>query len=835
MIAAVTERESKTAWPNGTPERSQKQASDAASGVNPDVNDVTITYEGRSLQEFLWVWITELRWRWRLALFAFVVGVAPMVALALFSIPTYTASGVVQVSSGGSMMAANPLLELAGGGANANVETEIELMRRREFLLAVFKDLRLHIVDPEQRDDLTADLAVSLGGASPITPTFAALREAVVRAELPAHSGSDVRVRLTATSADAWTVELGEDGGDGRHTMRPNERLTTPALTLEFSRLPVAVGDSVDLVVRSDSALFDAFQGALSVRTVGGRATPTNLVRVAFTATDRALAQAVAARLMQRYVDQSLEWQTESASRAVEFISTQLAEATERLAEEEDALRLFAEEEGAVQLDIQAKGTIEAVATLDAERLKSRLQEQQMDHVLGGMKGGIGVGKMHLTSNFFEDPVLAANIAALTENEVRYEMLRATLTPEHPQVLELGVQLGLQQQEIRRLMRSARRNLTSRTAELERQLATTSAALEQYPDKQLRLARLMRAVAVGERLYSFLLEKANEAEILKASTTIDKRVVDAASFPQRKTTPDRGRMLALGLGAGLLAALTAVYLARTLQRTLGSVEAITSQVSWPVYGTIPALTPAPSDGAAAFAATWQHGPTATAEASRALAVSVSMVPVPAGRARIIQITSSRADEGKSTACANLAMALARTGARVLLVDLDLRKPIQHRIWRAPRAPGYVELVTRPADSEIAHGMMHVDPTHPISVLTAGTQAADTTALLMTDKLRTMLASWASEYDYILLDSPPAFVSDTSVVSRHADLLLLAARPGLLERGELRRTIELLARLPVSKGLLLNAVMGRHFRYGEGGIEESYMYGLGPDADPKARA
>ena len=825
----MAEREPTAGWPNRSPEAS-RQALDIA-WEEGDAADASGS-AGRSLQELLWAWIGELRRRRWLALLMFVVGLAPMVALALLSIPTYTSTGVVQVSSTGSMLSVNPLLELAGAGANANVETEIELMRRREFLLEVFKDLGLHIVDPHQRGDMTLDLAVSLRGASPVSSAVVAAREAVALAAVaPDHAG-DVRLRLTASDESTLQVELGEDGQGGVHTLTIGERLATPALILEFTRLPVAVGESVDLVVRSDGALYDDLQSALSVRSIGGRSNPTNLVRVAFTATDRRVAQAVVTRLMQRYVEQSLEWQTASASRAVEFISSQLIDATDRLAEQEDALRTFAEDEGAVQLDIQARTTIESVAALEAERLKAALQERQMDHVLGGMKGGLDQGKVHLTANFFDDPVLAANIAALTENEVRYELLKASLAPEHPQVVELAAQLRLQQQEVRRLMRSARRNLAARTGELERQLESASAALEKYPDKQLRMARLMRAVAVSERLYSFLLEKANEAEILEASTTTDKRVVDAASFPHRKTAPQRGRMLGLGVVAGLLAAFGAVWLARTLQRTLGSVEAITGLVPWPLYGTLPALVPAPRDAAGVLAATWQQGPTATAEASRSLAVNVSMIP--AARGRIVQFTSSRPGEGKSTSCANLAAALARTGARVLLVDLDLRKPSQHRIWRVPRAPGLVDLITKPSDPESARQVMHRDETYGVTVLTAGTQAVDTTAILMTEQLAAMLAAWSDEFDHVLLDCPPAFVPDTAVVARHADLLLLVARPGVVERGEVRHALTLLARVPAGKGLLLSAVKPQHLGFGQAGSGDYYTYGLArADGEPRS--
>lgn len=828
----MTDGKSTTGWPKRTRESMRQEVDPAADDAARGAEDAATApgAEGLTLQEVVWTWASELRRSWRLALFAFAIGVAPMFSCAVFSIPNYTATGVVQVTS---MTSVNPLQELTGGGS-ASVETEIELMRRREFLLAVFKDLRLNVADPNQPVGTTLDLSISLRGRSPISPSIVEARAAVAVAQVkPDHAG-DVPLRVHALDPETMEIEVGDGGPDDVYLLRVGERLDTSAFELAFAHLPVAVGSNVALVLRADGSLVDELQSSLSVSMVGSRTTPTNLVRVAFLAPDRALAQRVVARLMDRYVEEALSWQTASASRSVKFISKQLEAATKQLSDSEQALKQFSETERTVQLETQAQTTVEKVAELEAERLQANLQEKLMDNVLGEMGQRLERGSTLLTANFFDDPVLAASITALTENETRYEVLKATLTRSHPQVIELGAQIRQQQQQVARLMRSARRNLTTRTEELERQIRDTASSLETYPEKQLRLAQLMRAVAVAERLYSFLLEKQNEARIIEASTTTDKRVVDAASYPHRITTPRRGRMIATGLAAGLIFALAAVYIARTLRRTLGSVEAITSQVHYPVYGMIPALVPPPADETVVLGATWLRGPNATAEAARALAVSLRLGLAPAaGRGRIVQMTSSGHGEGKSSVAANLAIALARMGVRVLLVDLDLRNPTQQRLWRVQRAPGYVDLVTSASDPELARRIMHRDATHRVSVLTAGSWTAETTALLMGEQLQSMLASWTAEYDYILVDGPPAFVPDTWVVARLADLLLLVARPGALERGELRRSLDLLARIPTRKGLVLHAVTSHHLGFGASGLKDFDKYRLGkpePDVD-----
>src|SRR5690606_1298437 len=111
-------------------------------------------------------------------------------------------------------------------------------------------------------------------------------------------------------------------------------------------------------------------------------------------------------------------------------------------------LRKFAEKERTVKLDTQAEVTIESAAELEAEKRRIELQEQVIGAVASSMKRRSGSGAANLTSNFFEDPVLAANVAALTQAETEYAVLKATLTPDHPQVKAMADQIALRQKEV---------------------------------------------------------------------------------------------------------------------------------------------------------------------------------------------------------------------------------------------------------------------------------------------------------------------------------------------------------------------------------------------------
>lgn len=789
--------------------------------------------------------LTSLRRHWLLALSTTLLVLLPVSTYAVLAVPTYTAEGVLQVSSQGNTV--NPLLELAEAGAASPVETEVEIIRRRDFVLSVFKELRLHLRDPHQPSRATTDLAVALGGASPVQQQLRTARAAVHTLDVhPATFGS-VPLAITATSDTELSITVGDPEENPRtYAVALGTPVEDPALTLQFDTLPVAVGTTVELEALSDGQLVETLVPKLGVSSIGTARQSTNLVTVRFTDPDRETAQAVVQTIMQRYLDQSLEWQALSASNAAEFIAQRLEEAQKQLTSQEETLRQFAEKEHAVQLDTQAEITITSAAEVEADLRKIELQEKVIGTVLAGLRRK-APGTAAITSNFFEDPVLAAAVAALNQAETEYAVQRATLTEDHPTVVATARAIELHQKEIARLLKSSRKNLTQQRKELQAKVDEAMSSLAAYPDKELQLARHTRDVEVGQKLYSFLLEKFQEAEILEASTTIDKRIVDAANLPHRKTTPKRVQLVLTGALGGLALAFAAVYLAHLLQRRLQTIEAVKEGIPYPVYGTVPAVdrkaaaakkarkNKADEERRLNPAAIWAESHSSPAEAFRAMAVNVSLAPGVEGRGRIISVTSAQPGEGKSTTASNLAVALSSSGARVLLVDLDLRKPVQHRAWGLRRAPGYSDLVAQGGGPGRAVSLLQHEKQFDIDVLTAGARLPDTLGALMGATLESMLAFWATRYDYVLVDTPPVFVADTAIIGRHADLILLVARPGMIERGPARQAVESLARLDVHKGLVLNGVERKHADsyYEYGGYAYAQAYGIAADDDKQA--
>ena len=800
-------------------------------GALPTTLDGQLQSTEASFQRTVLAFLAMVRRRWILVAAVWLLFAAPVTFYAVTAVPLYTARGAVQVSDGGSGLGSNPLADLVGASSQAEVQTEVEIIRRREFLAKALMSLGLQLEDPEAPSLVTFNPDISLRGASPTSERLRELRGALQLAEARPGVFEPVPIRIEVTESEQLSILVGV--AERRTDFEVGEVAEDETVRIAFNERPLPPGTSLSLLLLPEGELLEKFGANIHVRSLGTVREPTNIVEISAVDPDRETARQLVQALMDAYLEKNLEWQSKSASQAAMFIEEQLEEVRASLLEAEEDLMAYSRKENAVQLDTQAKVAIENAASLEAQRVAIELQERTIQSVLHRLRSDRGV-KASVTANFFEDPVLAASVQSLTEAETRYETTRASLTDEHPHVQEAARALQYHKAEVTRLMRSARRNLSHQKKQLESELSSATEAMNEYPEKQLELARLARDMEVSKSLYTLLLEKHEEAEIMKASTTTDKRVVDAASLPHKKTYPRRTIMVGFGAAAGLLLGLAAAVIGHHLQRRLETIEAVREVAAFPTYGTVP-LVEGTGDDEHRYGVDeiWQNPHEPAPEAFRALGVSISLLPTHSDLGRLIMVTSSQPKEGKSTVASNLSVALARSGKRVLIVDLDLRKPVQHRIWGLPREPGYSDLLGSGGNADHLSMVGHKLERHgDATVLTAGTRMPDTVAAIMAPTLSRLLEEWRKDYDYIILDSPPAFVAETTALAMHVDLVVLVARPGVVERSNLRHAIEALGRAQSPRALVLNAVGRQHaeYYYGSGYYYYGSKYGEGDAGD-----
>jgi polysaccharide biosynthesis transport protein len=260
---------------------------------------------------------------------------------------------------------------------------------------------------------------------------------------------------------------------------------------------------------------------------------------------------------------------------------------------------------------------------------------------------------------------------------------------------------------------------------------------------------------------------------LQTGSSLRVSLVEAALTPSQPVRPQTRLNLALGLLLGLTLGVGLAFLREFLDRSVRTPEELEAAAGFPVVGTIPP-----------FKATKQPIPvleqprTAAAEAFRKLRTNFAFLSVDRDSVCCV-ITSPNAADGKSTVAANLAVALAQSGQRVVLVDADLRKPSLHRLFDVPQRVGTTTVLLDQAD--VHDALQQLGPGLP-AVLTAGQLPPNPSELLGSRRMANLLGDLRTSYEVVLIDCAPLLpVTDPMVISQFADGVLVIARAGMTTR------------------------------------------------------
>lgn len=299
-----------------------------------------------------------------------------------------------------------------------------------------------------------------------------------------------------------------------------------------------------------------------------------------------------------------------------------------------------------------------------------------------------------------------------------------------------------------------------------------------------------------------VVEDLSPADPVGGGPSVQVSVVTPALVPQAPSSPDATLNLAaaavLGLAFGVLAALGREAL-DTRVRDAGVLSEVTAL---PLIGTVGAW----AEGTDRLVVTAEpHG--TSAEGFRQLRTNLQFLRVAdegSIGAHVIAVTSSLAGEGKSTVTSNLACALAETGAAVLLVDADLRRPAVAGLLGLEGSVGLTTVLAGQAEVE---EVVQEWGRSGLSVLPSGSVPPNPGELLGSPAMRRLLAELRARYDYVVIDTPPLLpVADAAIVSSLVDGTVVVAHAGRVRRAQLAQALSNLERVsaPVS-GLVLNRV------------------------------
>lgn len=583
------------------------------------------------------------------------------------------------------------------------------------------------------------------------------------------------------------------------------------------------------------------------------RATRTNVIRdadvikISVTSTDSSDAIFLANRISETYRSQDLAGGQGELHFVLTFLDSQIAKYEDRLRLIENELKAFQELEqiysldGAAELLLQDLTNYEGVyytnvAELEVAQervqfLKSQLSESEkalMDEITNtnnpmivALRGKIAELEAQKVQQMVDEGWDSSSLQAkdfdrrIAEMKSRLTGLTESLilsgwSEEDPFAASQEIFNKIVEQEIE--VHAAR----SRAKEYKNLVDKMAQRLSTLPSQTLQYARLERDLRLNENLYLTMKQKYEESRITQAGKFGKVSILDPALIAAR-IRPNTNLNIMIGLLLGVVLGGAYAFFREFWDSTVKTVETL-ERKGLTVLGIIPDMQQdkikkiawkqnTPSKGGTDFRRrliTYEDPKSPISESYRSLRTNVHYSTADKDLKSLL-ISSPQPGEGKSTTTANLAIAFAQLRRKTLLIDADLRKPVQHNVFGLERGPGLSEYLI----GEVEGFGEIIQPTkiENLFLLTAGGLPPNPSELLGSNRMSKLVDQLESEWDMVLLDSPPIVaVTDASSISGEIDALGLVVKAGQTERAAVDRALDTISNVKAPLvGVIMNGV------------------------------
>ncbi len=607
--------------------------------------------------------------------------------------------------------------------------------------------------------------------------------------------------------------------------------------TVLKSALRPGVDPKTDPLVRRKLATW--FLDTLSVEPLRR----TRLVNLSFTHQDPKMAADILNALIDSYIDQNVERKYQANAQATNFLASQIETVRNDIMSKERNLQEYGQAKNIFALSNNENTVVATLTTLSQAYTAAQLARINKQTYYNEIKNA-GPDNIPSTLN---SPVLQRLSEEYNRIKSEFAKVSETYLPDMPLYQQTKAQLD-----------TAKRNLEDETknqiarayTDYQAALSNEQATKNQFDQQKgqafqqgsnaIQYNTLLNEIQNLKSVLDTLMTRKSEADVssrLKGLGASNIYVVDRAEIPLAPSSPRTARNMALGLLVGLFLGLGLALLYENLDVTVKDAEDIRKFAGAPTLGMVPVF---PHDGAEGLAemeraglgekaaVIWssigqkktdrkggghgtdlqvQFAPDSTfAEQYRTIRTAL-LYSLREKDVRALVVTSPLPQDGKTATVCNLAASLAQAGKRVVIIDADLRKPRLHAIFRIKNLNGLSKYLM---DSLPLSDLLRATPIPTLFLINAGPLPPDPSELLGSDKMTALIGDLKKQFDFVLVDTPPALaVSDAMVVGSRLDGAILVVRRGRTPREALRRSKEKLEAHKIKTlGVVINAVRMR---------------------------
>jgi capsular exopolysaccharide synthesis family protein len=614
-----------------------------------------------------------------------------------------------------------------------------------------------------------------------------------------------------------WRLQLRTQGG----RLLPADKLLIPGLFSSFEAPPV-----------------------LSVK----QHQSTDIILIEAQSDDPDLSGLLANTLAEVYIGETQDRARRETREASDFVDSRLVVVQQEF---EQALARIAEaqeREQIVDLEAEVKSAVGRLSELMMSGEENTVRMQEVQAQIREIKSLQGLERVDFVgpATVAENADIRAYRESIATLKHQRQVALKDKTERHPDVLAVATQIAAVEREMEKALaeqhsldptllklQTEMAGLVRKGVELQAAIDRTTDRFASYPEKMQTLTQLELAASAAEEVYKSLQDQSYQIAIAEAMTVSPLHLLEPAIRPERHASPRMVSNVVVGLFLGFLAGMALVVLFEYIDDSVKSPEDLREIWDVPVLGMIPRVKSAASSGETLNIANLE--PTHVAvEAFRSLRAGLDFSSLDQSL-RLICVSSALPGEGKSTVVNSLAISLAASGKRVLVVDCDLRRPVQHSFWKGmSNDKGITSVLVGNCGLEDA---VQSTTVANLDVLVAGPLPPNPGKLVESLKLRQLLLEAGKKYELVLVDTPPVLlVNDAMLIHRVVDGMLMVVACADTSRraiAEARDRLEGSGNAPL--GTVFNKVVTRLGYYG-GNYKKAYAaYFQGLDEGPASKS
>jgi len=729
-----------------------------------------------------------------------------------YQLPTFQVNAKIMVKDAQSGDDESKMLgEMNLFKSQRSLDNEIEIIRSWPLVERVVKDLHLYTTQyfPGQVNDLE-----SYGQAAPLLIVADQPESIQSTGKIPVEIHWKENFFQFPDTRIAFGSDVKIAGSRYRISVNP-----------AFSHGP---NDVTTILVQATpvAAVGGRIQGGLAI---GQSSKQSSMLNISLQTSHPDRGRETVARLLELYEKGSLDDKNMMATNTLNFVEDRLKLVGSELDSVESNIEQYKRSEGIVDISAQGSQYLASLTQTDKSLGEIDIQLQVLKDIENYINDkGPNPGTVPSLMGVSE-PTLVNLLNRLYELEIQYKKLASVTGEQNDQLLQIKEQIVQLKPSLRENIRNIRSNLMVTRGKLNADLGRANALVKTIPAKEKNLIEISRQQTIKNNIYSFLLQRREEAALSFASAVADSRVIESprASGGFVKPTPSTVYVLAVFAGIGL--ALIIVAFREQLNNKVLFGRDLKKATRIPLIGEIAYIKHKEEfvirDGKR----------TIVAEQIRAIRGNLPYFGLDDREKNVLLVTSSISGEGKSFISINLGISLTLTGKKVVILELDLRRPKISKAFGIARDKGVSSyLVGRVAIEEIIKTTQFPN----LFVVPSGAIPPNPSELLMMPTFAELIAELKTHFDYIIMDSPPiGLVSDAQILGKFSDANIFVVRHNYTPKSYLELLRSLYEGNKYSNmSIVFNAVkprgMGRYgYRYGYGygyGYGNGYGYGYSKD-------